>query len=302
MQTSSRPPERIACLLPSATEIVRALGLESSLVAVSHSCDFPGRIASLPRVTRTRVPREASSAEIDAVVRDCLRQGESLYELDTAALDLQRPDLVITQALCDVCAVGPGEVRRAIPALRSTPAVLTLEPRTLEESFDTIRQVGAATDRVAPADALVAALRKRVETVRARTRLRKARPRVAFLEWADPPICGGHWNPELVELAGGTDGLGEAGRPSRTVEWEEILAWRPEVMVLACCGFTAERTRHEAIRLRERPGFSSLPCARTGRVYVLDGVGHFSRPGPSLVDSLEALAAVLRAREPAALP
>jgi iron complex transport system substrate-binding protein len=109
----------------------------------------------------------------------------------------------------------------------------------------------------------------------------------------DPPICGGHWNPELVELAGGTDGLGEAGRPSRTVAWEEVLAWRPEVMVLACCGFTADRTRREVSRLRQRPGFAGLPCTRTGRIYVLDGVGHFSRPGPSLVDSLEALAAIL---------
>ena len=294
MQISSQRPERIASLLPSATEIVRALGLESSLVAVSHSCDFPGRIASLPRVTRTRVPKEASSAEIDAVVRDCLAQGDSLYELDVETLDRLRPDLVITQALCEVCAVGPGEVGRAVPALRSAPDVLTLEPRTLEGAFETVLEVGRATGRQAQADTLVASLRRRVEAVRARTKLRPVRPRVAFLEWVDPPICGGHWNPELVELAGGTDGLGERGRPSRTVDWGEILAWRPEVMVLACCGFNAERARREVAILRQRPGFDGLPCARSGRIYVLDGVGHFSRPGPSLVDSLEALAAILR--------
>jgi iron complex transport system substrate-binding protein len=290
---SSPPPDRIASLLPSATEIVRALGLESSLVAVSHSCDFPGRIASLPRVTRTRVPKEAGSAEIDAVVRSCLSHGESLYELDVETLDRLRPDLVITQALCDVCAVGPGEVSRAVPALRSAPEVLTLEPRTLEGAFETIREVGTATHRVAQAHALVGSLRRRVEAVRDRTSRRAVRPRVALLEWVDPPICGGHWNPELVELAGGTDGLGRPGRPSRTVMWDEILAWRPEVMVLACCGFTAERTRREVSLLRQRPRFADLPCARTGRIHVLDGVGHFSRPGPSLVDSLEALTAIL---------
>ncbi|MEZ0335795.1 MAG: ABC transporter substrate-binding protein [Gemmatimonadales bacterium] len=297
MQISSQRPERIASLLPSATEIVRALGLEASLVAVSHSCDFPGRIASLPRVTRTRVPKEASSAEIDAVVRDCLAQGDSLYELDVETLDRLRPDLVITQALCEVCAVGPGEVGRAVPALRSAPEVLTLEPRTLEGAFETVLEVGRATGRPAQADTLVASLRRRVEAVRVRTTLRPVRPRVAFLEWVDPPICGGHWNPELVELAGGTDGLGERGRPSRTVDWEEILAWRPEVMVLACCGFKAERSRREVAVLRQRPGFDGLPCARSGRIYVLDGVGHFSRPGPSLVDSLEALAAILRTED-----
>ncbi|MGH7527299.1 MAG: cobalamin-binding protein, partial [Gemmatimonadales bacterium] len=137
-------------------------------------------------------------------------------------------------------------------------------------------------------------LRARVEVVRARSARRRKRPRVAFLEWVDPPICGGHWNPELVELAGGCDGLGHPGVPSRAVAWRELLAWRPEVLVLACCGFTAERSRAEVALLRDRPEFAQLPCAATGRIYVLDGVGHFSRPGPSLVNSLEALEAILR--------
>jgi iron complex transport system substrate-binding protein len=294
MPTWSPPPERIASLLPSATEIVRALGLESSLVAVSHSCDFPGRVAALPRVTRTRVPKDASSAEIDAVVREHLASGASLYELDVELLDRLGPDLVITQALCDVCAVGPDEVGRALPALRSSPAVLTLEPRTLDGAFGTILEVGHAVARAAEAAALVATLRRRVERVRERTVRRGGRPRVAFLEWVDPLISGGHWNPELVELAGGCDGLGRPGHPSRRVEWDEILEWRPEVLVLACCGYTAERSRQEIVLLRDRPGFDGLPCARTGAIYVMDGVGHFSRPGPSLVDSLEALAAILQ--------
>jgi iron complex transport system substrate-binding protein len=171
--------------------------------------------------------------------------------------------------------------------------VITLEPHTLEEVFDSILVVGQALGRTAEAAALVKALRSRVAAVRARAVRRRHRPRVAFLEWADPLISGGHWNPQLVELAGGRDGLGRPGRRSRTLAWEEILAWRPEVMVLACCGFDEARGLEELDLLRRRPGFSDLPCAGAGRVHVMDGVRLFSRPGPSLVDSLERLAAVL---------
>ena len=171
--------------------------------------------------------------------------------------------------------------------------VITLEPHTLDEALDSILTVGDALGRSREAVALVRGLRRRVDAVRMRTALRHRRPRVAFLEWADPPISGGYWNPELVELAGGCDGLGRPGRPSRTLAWEEILDWRPEVMVLACCGFDEARGREELEVLRQRPGFRDLPCARNGRTHVMDGVRLFSRPGPSLVDSLERLAAVL---------
>jgi iron complex transport system substrate-binding protein len=283
----------VASLLPSATEIVRALGLESALVAVSHSCDLPGRVEALPRATSTRVPSGAGSREIDEVVRDCLRRGESLYQLDDALLERLQPEVIVTQSLCEVCAVGSGEVERAVPVLGSRPAVITLEPHTLDEAVDSILTVGDALGRSREAVTLVRGLRRRVDAVRVRTVLRHQRPRVAFLEWADPPISGGHWNPELVELAGGCDGLGRPGRPSRTLAWEEILDWRPEVMVLACCGFDEARGREELEVLRQRPGFTDLPCARSGRLHVMDGVRLFSRPGPSLVDSLERLAAVL---------
>jgi iron complex transport system substrate-binding protein len=289
---SANPP-RVASLLPSATEIVRALGLESSLVAVSHSCDFPGRVRTLPRATSTRVPSGADSREIDQVVRECLRRGESLYRLDDELLDRLQPDLILTQSLCEVCAVGPSEVARALPALGSRPRVVTLEPHTLEDVFGNILTVGAAMGRPAGAAALVRRLRRRVEAVRVRASRRRRRPPVAFLEWADPPISGGHWNPELVELAGGRDGLGRPGERSRVVAWEEILGWRPEVLVLACCGFDEARGRRELALLQRQPGFADLPCARTGRIHVMDGVRLFSRPGPSLVESLERLAAVL---------
>jgi iron complex transport system substrate-binding protein len=280
--------ERIASLLPGATEIALALGLRDSLVAVSHSCDFPGRVARLPRVTRTRIPKEAPSREIDRIVREALARGESLYQVDAECLDKLEPDLILTQGICQVCAVGPGEVARAMPALRSAPDVPSLEPRTLDETFEAILQVGQATGRACRASQVVAALGRRVDAVRERCH-RTRRPRVAFLEWIDPPICGGHWNPELVELAGGEDGLGHPGEPSRTVTWEELVAWQPEVLVAACCGYSAERTRAELGLLRSRPELAALPCVRNGRVHVADGVSLFSRPGPSLVASLELL-------------
>lgn len=289
----SADPPRVASLLPSATEIVRALGLESSLVAVSHSCDFPGHVQTLPRATSTRVPSGADSRTIDEVVRDCLRRGESLYRLDDELLGRLQPDLIVTQSLCEVCAVGPDEVARAVPALPSRAKVVTLEPHTLADVFDDIAAVGEAMGRPGEAAALVRALKLRVNLVRMRAALRRHRPRVAFLEWADPPMCGGHWNPELVELAGGREGLGRPGERSRVVGWEEIVAWQPEVLVLACCGFDEARGREELELLRRRPGFAALPCSRSGRLHALDGVRLFSRPGPSLVESLERLAALL---------
>jgi iron complex transport system substrate-binding protein len=287
------PGHRIASLLPGATEIALALGLRQSLVAVSHSCDFPGRVSRLPRVTRTRIPKDATSGEIDRIVRAALERGESLYQVDAECLDRLEPDLILTQGLCQVCAVGPGEVARVLPALSSQPEVLSLEPRTLDETFAAILQVGDATDRAGRAKRVVGALKRRVDAVRARGQQGGRRPRVAFLEWIDPPICGGHWNPELVELAGGKDGLGRPGEPSRTLAWDELLDWQPEVLVVACCGYTAERTRADLALLCSRPEVAELPCIRSGRVYVADGVSLFSRPGPSLVTSLEVLAEML---------
>ncbi|HEY0351310.1 MAG TPA: cobalamin-binding protein [Gemmatimonadales bacterium] len=293
MPTSSRPDRgpalRIASLLPGATEIALALGLRESLVAVSHSCDFPGRVARLPRVTRTRVPKDATSSEIDRIVRVALARGESLYQLDVECLDALQPDLILTQGICQVCAVGPGEVANALPALSSEPEVLSLEPTTLEETFAAIQQVGDVAGRRGRAERVVATLKRRVDAVRTRRLPGARRPRVAFLEWIDPPICGGHWNPELVELAGGEDGLGRPGEPSRTLAWDELLDWQPEVLVVACCGYPAERTRADLALLCSRPDVGRLPCMRSGRVYVADGVSLFSRPGPSLVTSLEVL-------------
>ncbi len=283
---------RIVSLLPSATEIVVSLGAEDLLVGVSHSCDHPA-IAHLPRLTRTRVPQQGSSGEIDAVVRDCLSNGESLYTIDGETLRGLEPDFIITQGLCDVCAVTEREVDGALCAVQAPPRVLSTEPHTLSQVLESILEIGSALGREVAAAQLVASLRQRIDAVRARAAALPWRPRVAFLEWLDPPMCGGHWNPELVALAGGVDGIGRAGRPSRTIRWDDVIAWQPEVLCVACCGYSAERTRTELDQVLRRPELAALPFALTGRVQAFDGVGLFARPGPRIVESLERLSLAL---------
>ncbi len=283
---------RVVSLLPSATEIILDLGAGDTLVGVSHSCDALA-VARLPRLTRTRVPTNASSGAIDAVVRECLGRGESLYTIDVEALGALEPDLVITQGLCEVCAVTEREVDGVLCAVQVTPRVVSSEPHTLAEVLESITEIGSALGRDDRAAELVAGLQRRIDAVHARTVSLSRRPRVAFLEWLDPPMCGGHWNPELVDLAGGVDGIGRVGQASRTIRWEDVIAWQPEVLCVACCGYPVDRTRPELHEVLRRPELKALPFARTGRVHVFDGVGLFARPGPRLVDSLEVLADVV---------
>jgi iron complex transport system substrate-binding protein len=284
---------RIVSLLPSATEIICAIGLEDELVGVTHECDYPRSVRDLPKVTKTLIPTNASSAEIDSLVRDRLGAQSALYSLDMEALEALKPDLIVTQALCDVCAVAEAEVRDAACRLSSMPGVLNLEPETLEEVFDAIRQVGTVTENQGRANALIKALRERVNRVVDGSRQVAHRPRIALLEWLDPPFSTGHWNPELVRLAGGIDGLGREGEKSVTLTWQQVIDWSPEVILISCCGFTAERTMEEIGVLRDVPGWGELPAVRDGRVFVTDGASYFSRPGPRLVDSLELLAHVI---------
>jgi iron complex transport system substrate-binding protein len=284
---------RIVSLLPSATEIVCSLGLEDQLVGVTHECDFPRSVLTLPKVTKTLIPTDASSAEIDSLVRDRLGAKSALYSLDMDALEALRPDLIVTQALCDVCAVAESEVRDAACTLSSLPGVVNLEPETLDEVFDAIRQVGVATGNEDAANELCASLWERAAFVVERTRGVTHRPRVALLEWLDPPFSTGHWNPELIRLAGGVDGLGREGEKSVTLKWEQVIEWNPEVVLISCCGFTAERAMDEVHILRNVVGWNDLPAVRDGRVFVTDGASYFSRPGPRLVDSLELLAHVI---------
>lgn len=284
---------RIVSLLPSATEIISALGLEDQLVGVTHECDWPASVARLPKVTRTLIPTDASSAEIDRLVRERLGTQSALYTLDLPVLESLRPDLIVTQALCDVCAVAEAEVRDAACMLPNLPPVVNLEPETLGEVLACVRQVADAVGEPQRADALVATLQARVDAVVTKARRVKRRPRVALLEWLDPPFSTGHWNPELVRLAGGQDMLGREGARSRTLRWDEVIASRPEVVLISCCGFTTERALQDVPLLNAVPGWNDTPAARGGRVWVTDGASYFSRPGPRLVDSLELLAHVV---------
>lgn len=284
---------RIVSLLPSATEIVCSLGLDADLVGVTHECDYPAFVRNLPKVTRTLIPHDVTSGEIDGLVRERLKTQRALYSLDMPVLERLRPDLLVTQALCDVCAVAEEEVRAASCSLPGMPQVLNLEPMSLEEVFTTIRMLGAATSLETRAERVIAGLRQRVEAVVERSQRVDYRPRVTLLEWIDPPFTCGHWSPELVEMAGGIEGIGKAGVPSRTMQWQELLDWQPEVLFIACCGFTVERTLQDLPLLTGYPAWSDLPCARSGRVYIVNGSDYFSRPGPRLVDSLELLAQAL---------
>jgi iron complex transport system substrate-binding protein len=284
---------RIVSLLPSATEIICSLGLEDRLVGVTHECDFPASVQQLPKVTRTLIPTEASSGDIDRLVRERLQTDRALYTLDLPVLQRLRPDLIVTQALCDVCAVAEDEVRAAACILPGSPRVINLEPQTLSEVLASIRQVATAVGVDRYADEVIRGLTARVETVVARTAALQRRPRVALLEWLDPPFSCGHWSPELVRLAGGVEGLGQEGRPSRTLRWADVLTWQPEVVFIACCGFSVDRTLCDLPALQFVAGWQDVPAVRSGRVYVTNGSHYFSRPGPRLVDSLEILAHTL---------
>ncbi len=285
---------RIVSLLPSATEIVCALGLQDQLVGVTHECDFPSFVRQLPKVTHTLIPVDAPSAEIDHLVRERLRADQALYSLDLPMLEKLRPDLIVTQALCDVCAVAEDEVRAAACLLPNGPQVINLEPQSLWEVLESIREVGKVAGVEGKADQVVKDLSQRVEAVANRTAGIQKRPRVALLEWLDPPFSSGHWSPELVRMAGAVDGFGREGQPSRMLSWNEVLDGRPQVIFIACCGFSMERTMEDVVRLPSTiPGWQDLPAVSSQRVYVVDGSNYFSRPGPRLVDSLELLAHAL---------
>ncbi len=280
--------------MPSATEIVCDLGLGENLVAVSHECDFPREVRDLPVVTSSVIPKNATSVEIDESVRAHLDTHSALYALDVDLLTRLRPDLIVTQALCDVCAVSADDVNAAVLAIGGETEVVNLEPMCLSDVFATIREVGRMAGIAARADERVSELQRRVTAVAERTQAAKRDPiDVAFLEWIDPPFNAGHWTPELVRIAGGRDRLGSEGKPSRTRRWDDLMDLKPDVLCIACCGFELSRAREDLPLLAAQDGWDELPCVRSGRVYVFDGNAYFNRPGPRLVDSLEALAHTL---------
>lgn len=279
---------RIATLVPSATETAFALGLGDGVVAVTHECDYPPDAAALPHLTRSVIPEGLSAAEIDRAVRERTGRGEALYELDAGLLARLEPDLIVTQALCEVCAVSVDDVRAVAAELPSRPRVISLDPTTLGEVLADVRRLAEAAGTPIAGDELVEEARRRIERVRLAVRGAEERPRVAALEWLDPPFVGGHWVPEMIELAGGEDPLGRPGERSRTATWKEIEAARPDVVVAMPCGYDAERSAREALERRER-------VERLGarKVVAVDAAAYFSRPGPRLVDGLELLAHIL---------
>lgn len=280
---------RIVTLLPSATEIVCGLGLRDRLVGITHECDFPVHVQGLPRVTTSAIDINASSREIDAAVRDHLKTSNALYAIDVDLLASLEPDLLVTQALCDVCAVSEDDVNTVLAELPGEPRLINLEPMTLGEVFETIGQVGIAAGCPEEAEGYTERLRTRVAAVRRAAAGIRQKPRVGFLEWVDPPFNGGHWTPELIEYAGGIDCFGNKHQPSTTIPLETITNADPDVLIIALCGFDEVRARHELETLKRQIDFESLRAARNGRVYVLDGNSYFSRPGPRLVDALELL-------------
>jgi iron complex transport system substrate-binding protein len=286
---------RIASLVPSATEMLFALGLGDRVVAVTHECDYPPGAEQLPHLTRSVIPAGLDAAGIDLAVRERTSRGESLYELDEDVLAELGVDLIVTQALCQVCAVSIDDVRAVAERLPTKPEVISLDPSTLGEVLADVPRLAAAAGVPEAGERLVAEAGERLEAVESAVE-GAARPRVVALEWMDPIYVGGHWVPQMIELAGGDDMLGLPGERSRTAEWGEVEAAEPEVVVSMPCGYYAEQAAAETVRWRRH-------LAQVGaRVFAVDAAAYYSRPGPRLVDGVELLGHLLHPELVAAPP
>lgn len=284
---------KIISLLPSATEIVCALGLENNLVAITHECDFPASIAHLPAITASRISHETmTSSEIDHAVRSQLDGHGSIYDLDTALLEQLNPDIILTQELCDVCAVSYKQVEKAARMYVADSTVVSLEPNTIEGIFETITTVGELANIPEKAAEVVAALRSRLDVVRKRTR-DVVRPRVFMLEWLEPPFAPGHWVPEQVEIAGGNAILGKSGHRSETTTFDAIFESNPEVIVLIPCGYYTADTMRQIENQTFPSNWQEIAAVKNNEVWALDATKYFSRPGPRVVDGSEILAKIL---------
>ena len=278
---------RIVSLVPAATEMLFALDLGDEVVGVTHECDFPSEARELVKVTRTTLPGHLDASEIDAAVKERTFAGGSLYELDVAALHELEPDLIVTQALCAVCAVSEEQVRSVAEEIDSRPTVVALDPHTVGEVLGDARTLAQATDRRAEAVDLIREASARIDRVRVATRAVR-RPRVVALEWLDPPFVAGHWTPQLIGFAGGEDLVGFAGEHSEQQTWEMLAALSPDIVVVMPCGYGAEIAHREAEMHREE-----LAAMGAGRVVAVDAAAYFSRPGPRIIEGLETLAHII---------
>jgi iron complex transport system substrate-binding protein len=282
---------RICSLLPSATEIAFALGLGDQVVAVSHECDYPHEASNRPVLTKSVIHQKIHrSLEVD---REVEQRGGDIYEIDEKLLEKLKPDLILTQELCHVCAVSYTKVKEAARVLDADTKIVSLEPTNLEEIADNILLVGKMTRRLAKAEKLASQMLQRISTVKEKTRGVGRRPRVFFMEWLQPPWAGGHWIPEMIDYAGGLDGIGRLGKPSHRIEWDEVVEYQPEIIVLSPCGFDTSQVMEEAHVLASYPGWEKIPAFQPSRIYAVNASAYFSRSGPRVVDGLEILAHII---------
>ena len=282
---------RICSLLPSATEIAFALGLGDQVVAVSHECDYPPEASNRPILTKSSIHQKIHrSHDVDGEVE---QRGGDIYEIDEKLLAKLKPDLILTQELCNVCAVSYAKVKEAARVLDADTKIVSLEPTNLEEIADNILLVGRMTGKLAEAEKVASHLLERINKVKAETRGVGRRSRVFFMEWLQPPWVGGHWIPEMVDYAGGVDGLGRLGKPSHRIRWDEIVEYQPEIVVLSPCGFDANQVMEEAGVLSSYDGWERIPAFKDSRIYAVNASAYFSRPGPRIVDGLEILAHII---------
>ncbi len=281
---------RIVSLLPSATEILFALGFDHEIVGVSHECDYPPNARTKPVVIHSRMPHDASPAEIDALVREYVHRGESLYAVDAEVLEALTPDLIVTQDLCHVCAASPDDLATALARFDRRPEVLCLNPQDLGDVWRDILWVGEETCRGPRAEALIKQIGTRLGELQHQLKNISERPRVAFLEWLQPIYVGGHWVPEMIARAGGEDVFGIARTPSFRVSIDDVIDAAPEILLIAPCGYRAEQAREEYRAMEFPEAWHAMPAVRNGRVYALEANSYFSRPAPRLITGIEALA------------
>ena len=283
---------RIVSLLPSATELICGLGLRQQLVGVSHECDYPNSVIGLPVLTSSRIPQGLDSGSIDHLVTEQLKSDQALYDLNIDVLTSLRPDLIVTQALCDVCAVSGNDVARAVGRLPNNPDVINLEPNCLTDVLDTVELLAEAADCVKQGQIYLRELRYRISQVNNKSSVINLsdKPRVALLDWLDPIFDGGHWSPEIIELAGGIACFGNKKEPSQRRSWNDLIQARPDIIFIALCGFNVERSMQDVEDFFSSQEFSVLRDQVGSKIFLVDGNAYFSRPGPRLVDALEIMA------------
>ena len=287
---------RICSFLPSATEIVYALGLHDQLYGVTFECDYPAEARHKPKVVRSlfeHIDPPLSSGEISQIIGQRLQEGLGIYEVDLEALQAAEPDLLLSQAICEVCAISSRQVTECSLRLEKTPQILSLDPQYVGDVLNDIRRVAAATGTEARGEEIVADLQARIAAVAERAAQATTRPRVLHLEWAEPVMCGGHWVPEMIDMAGGVNCFGDKETGSFRLDWEAVVESQPEMIILMLCGYTAQRALEDLPILAAKPGWDDLPAVRHNQIFAIDAGAYTSRSGPRLVQGLEIIAEIL---------